>query len=558
MTGAFARRWILPLALCAALGFTLLLAGRSSAAPNADFTFVNEGEPSSLDPQQVSGVLEGRVMRFLYEGLVVRDPRTLAPLPGAARSWEIDEAGTRYTFHLREGARWSNGDELVASDFAYGFRRLLDPRTAAPYAELLDVVRGAREYRASFDPRGRASRSFESVGVRAPDPYTLAIELEHAEPAFLDLCAHSALAPLPQRHLEALRARFGERWELEWGRASNLVVDGPYRLVERRIRDRLRFEKNPHYWDAANVAFARVDCLSVEHPSTMLNLFLTGAAGWTPNFPMLLASELVERGLLAPAPQLGTAFYRFNTTRPPLDDARVRRALSLAIDRRALVERITRAGEIPQWSFVPACARDYVPAELAHESFAADCARARALLAQAGFGPGGRTLAPIEIQYNTQANNKDVAEVIADGWKRALGVDAHLASREWKIFLDAQRSLDYQVSRSSWVGDQPDALGFLEIFRAASPNNRTGWSDARFEELLERARRATTGRAALLHEAEALLVDEAPIAPLYGYTTKNLVDARLDGFFENPLDEHSPKFWRWKPRAPGESAHGAR
>lgn len=574
------RGWTLRAAVFTLLGAALALAGgvrlvRASALPPADFTFVNEGEPSSLDPQQVSGVLEGRLMRFLYEGLVARDPRTLAPVPGAAESWVESADGLTWTFQLRRDARWSNGDVLDARDFLAAYERLLDPRSAAPYAEFLGAVRGARAWSRTLDARGAPTLPFDTVGLRAPDEHTLVFELERPVPWFLDLAAHHALAPLPRAHLARLRAEHGERWELAWGRAENVVTNGPYRVTERRVRDRVRFAKNARYWDADHVAFETVDALAIEHVSTMLNVYLTGGAGWAPNFPLLLAPELLAREDFSPSPYLGTAFYRFNVTQPPLDDVRVRRALALAIDRSALVRRVTRAGETPQWSFVPPCARDYAPAELAHAAgaFERDLDTARALLAQAGYGPGGRALPPLEISFNTQANNKDVAEVIADGWRRWLGVDARLANREWKTFLDAQRSLDYDVSKSSWVGDFPDAAGFLEIFRAGSPNNRTGWSDARYDALLDAAEHARGAeRAELLRAAEARLLDAAPIAPLYGYVTKNLVNPRLGGFFENALDEHPPKSWYWKsdaelardrsstasPRARAESTSAAR
>ncbi|MBK7878094.1 MAG: peptide ABC transporter substrate-binding protein [Planctomycetes bacterium] len=536
----------LGLALAASFG---LSGSARRRAP--DFVLVNEGEPSSLDPQQGTGVVEGRVLRFLYEGLVVRDPKTLAPLPGVAERWETSADGLRWTFHLRAGAAWSDGEPLTARDVVLSWKRLLDPRTAAPYAAFLYGVRGARAFATELDSAGKPLHAFDTVGVRARDDVTLEVEFEHKVAHFLDLVAHYALAPLPEHQLAKLQREHGDRWELAWCRPENLVVNGPFVLSERRIRDRLSFTKNARYWAADEVAFRAVDVLGVEHPNTMLNLYLTGGAGWTGNFPLLLAPELFAREDFSPGPQLGTAFYRFNVTRPPLDDARVRRALALCVDRRALVERVTRAGEVAQWSFVPACALAYEPTELAHAaSFAEDAARARALLADAGYGPGLKPLPPIELAFNVQSNNQSVAEVIADGWRRELGVETHLASLEWKIFLDAQRALDYAVSKSSWVADHPDPIGMLEIFRAASPNNRTGWKDAEYDALLDQAERASgPERAELLRAAEARLLDAAPIVPLYGYVTKNLVNPRLGGFFENPLDEHAPRFWYWKSDA---------
>lgn len=530
--------------------FATLGLGGGARGPAPDFVLVNEGEPSSLDPQQGTGIVEGRVLRFLCEGLVVRDPKTLAPLPGVAERWETSADGLVWTFHLRPGARWSDGAPLTARDVVASWKRLLDPRTAAPYASFLFGVRGARAFATELGPRGASVHAFDTVGVRAVDDLTLAVELEHPVANLLDLVAHYALAPLPEHQLAKLLRVHGDRWELAWCRPENLVVNGPFVLAERRIRDRLRFVKNPSYHAADEVAFRTVDVLSVEHPNTMLNLYLTGAAGWTGNFPLLLAPDLSAREDFSPGPQLGTAFYRFNVTRRPLDDARVRRALALCIDRRALVERVTRAGEVAQWSFVPHCALGYAPPGLEHAAtFAEDVERARALLAEAGYGPA-QPLPPVEIAFNVQANNKDLAEVIADGWRKHLGVETRLASLEWKIFLDAQRSLDYSVSKSSWVADHPDPLGMLEIFRAGRPNNRTGWSSAEYDALLDRAERATGAeRAELLRSAERILLDAAPIAPLYGYVTKNLVNPRLGGFHENALDEHSPRFWYWKSDA---------
>lgn len=546
------RAWIgtgLGLSALVLAGAAVLAGGRSGPAP--DLVVVNEGEPSSLDPQQGTGVVEGRVLAFLYEGLTARDPRTGAPVPGVAERWEPSADGRAWTFHLRADARWSDGAALTTRDVLAAWERLLDPRTGAPYASFLFGVRGARAFATQPVERGALALAFDSVGARAVDATTLALELEHPVANLLDVLAHPALAPLPAHQLERLKREHGARWELAWGRPENLVVDGPFVLAERRVRDRLRFVRNENYWDARAVALRTVDVLSVEHPNTMLNLYLTGAAAWTGNFPLLLAPELRAREDFSPGPQLGTAFYRFNVTRPPLDDVRVRRALALCVDRRALVERVTRAGELAQWSFVPACAPDYAPAELAHgASFADDVAKARALLAEAGYGPNGRALPPIEIAFNVQANNQSVAEVIADGWRRELGVETRLASLEWKIFLDAQRALDYAVSKSSWIADDLDALGMLAIFRAGSPNNRTGFADAEFDALLDRAERALGAeRAELLHAAEARLLDAAPIVPLYGYVTKNLVNPRLGGFFENPLDVHPPRAWYWKSDA---------
>jgi oligopeptide transport system substrate-binding protein len=546
--------WFAPfLVLGAGLASAIAFA-RSARLPPADFTFVNDVEVTSLDPAAATGIAEGRVSRFLFEGLTVHDPKTLAVLPGTAESWNVAPDGRAYTFHIRSGARWSNGERLTARDFAWSFERLLDPRTAAEYAYQLWPVKGARRFTTEVDDAGRPTNAFETVAIRATDMDTLSIELEEPLAYFLDVLAMPALAPVNRQSIDDARARFPETWSSEWMKPEHLVTNGPYTLQLRRVNDRIRFAKNPAYWDADHVAFETVDALAVEHVGTMLNLYLTGEVGWTDNAPTSLIPRLMPREDFQPAPYLGTSFYRVNVTRPPLDDKRVRRALALAIDREAITQKITKAGEAAAWSFVPPCVRDPTGAELAHCTdratpalcFAADVAEARRLLAEAGFGPGARALPPIEIHYNTQSNNKDVAEVIADAWHKHLGVDVRFTNQEWKVYLDAQKRLDYQVSRSSWIGDHPDPIGFLEIFAGRSENNRTGWSSARYDDLLARARTARGDeRRGLLHDAEALLLDELPILPLYFFVTKNLVDPRLGGFHANALDEHFPKFWYW-------------
>jgi oligopeptide transport system substrate-binding protein len=279
-----------------------------------------------------------------------------------------------------------------------------------------------------------------------------------------------------------------------------------------------------------------------------VNLYLTGEVAWVDQQPADLASRLARREDYHSTPYLGTYFYRVDVARPPFDDRRVRRALALAIDRESIVRRVTRAGETPLYACVPPGMPGWSGAEMAHaRSFEDDVREARRLLAEAGYGEGGREFPPISIHYNTRESHRDVAEVVADSWRRNLGVRARLENQEWRVFLDTQRRIDYDVSRSSWIADTVDPFGFLEIFTTGNDNNRTGWSDPRFDERIARAAGAREPeRSRLLREAEEILLEELPILPIYVYASKNLVDPRLGGFFENALDEHSPKSWYWR------------
>jgi len=648
----------------------------------ADFTFNNGAEITTLDPAAVSGVPEGRVLRAVFEGLCVKDPRTLEPRPGAAESWELSADRKTYTFHIRRGARWTNGDPLTAHDFVFSWERFLNPMTAAEYAYQLWYVRGAREYTQLVDDRlyraswihnvwakeiapgrwrvgfcgyrlaemdpdlrpaisvavgdeleaGEAFVDFSGgsgqghfhvpldgrvtavnrdlpatagalradpyeagwmvelevspesverelaagelipgerfrsewawphkVGIRALDDHTLEVRLDAPTPYFLDLVAFYPLFPVNRRNLEQARERWPGSWRLEWMRPANIVTNGPFKLLFRRVNDRIRLVKNPDYWDADEVALETIDVLAVDHLGTSLNLYLTGAVDWIDRPITNVVPRLRLREDFDPAPYLGSYFYRVNTTRPPFDDARVRRALALSIERVTICTNVTKAGEEPAWGLCPPGMGAYVTAEMDSrarreraagsyaEGFARDVERARALLAQAGYGPGAKPLPTIEIHYNTDQTHKDIAEVIADGWKRHLGLNVKLLNQEWKVYLDAQKTLDYDVSRSAWIGDYADPNTFLDLFVTGGENNRTGWGDARYDQAIRRAAVESDPAARLRHfaAAEALLMEELPILPIYYYVTRNLVNPRLGGFHENVQDEHFPKFWYW-------------
>ncbi len=604
----------------------------------AELTFNNGAEVTTLDPATVTGVPEGRVVRALFEGLYVKHPRTLEPLPAVATGYELSEDGRTYTFHLREDARWTNGDPVTAHDFVFSWERLLNPETAAEYAYQLWYVKGAREYSGLSDDRlyapagawverlgpgrvrvgatssalvddvtrvvpGRvvsmnpsADATDESdwiaeldveresveallesgalldaatyrrdvfwpreVGIRAESARELVVELTDPTPYFLQLTSFYPLFPVNRKNLEDARARWPDSWQLEWVRPENIVTNGPFRMTERRVNDRIRLVKAGTYWDASSVALDSIDVLAVENYSTMLNMYLMGEVAWIDRISTNQVHRLIEREDFQPVPYVGTYFYRVNTTRPPFDDVRVRRALALSIDRRAICEKILKAGQEPSWSLVPPGMAGYAMNELSHApvgddlsayeaAFAKDLERAKELLAEAGFGPGGAELPTFEIHYNTAEAHRDIAEVVAAGWKKHLGLDARLLNQEWKVYLATQRTLGYEVSRSAWIGDYVDPNTFLDLFVTGGENNRTGWGNAEYDDLVRRAAAELDPalRNALLGRAEEILMGELPILPIYFYVTQSMFNPRLGGFHNNILDEHFPKFWYWR------------
>lgn len=536
-------RQLLPAALLLGIfGLALAIASGARLAP-ADFTFNNGAEPASLDPQIVSGVPEGRILRAIFEGLTVQHPETLEPLPGVAESWELSEDGRVWTFHIREGAHWSNGDEITAWDFDYSWRRCLTPKTGALYAYQLWYIEGAEAYTSEVDENGDPLSSWESVGVKVLDRHTLQVTLNEPVHYFLHLLAFYTYFPVNRRNIEEAQERWPETWPIEWLRPENIVTNGPYRIAERRINDRIRMVKSETYWDRDNVAMRTIDALAIEQLGTGLNVYLTGGHSWVDKVPTNLVPELRKREDFDPAPYFGSYYYRVNTQREPFGDVRVRRALSLTIPRRDICEKITKAGEIPAYALVPPLIEGYTNAECERE----DTHKARQLLAEAGFGPNGKPFPTFEIHYNTQEMHRDIAEVIANAWQRELGLDVKLLNQEWKVYLDTQTTIAYDVSRSAWIGDYPDPMTFLDLMLTDGENNRTGWRDPRYDELIKKAQLAVgvEDRMRYFHEAEAIMMEQVPILPIYYYVTRNIVNPRLGGFHPNFLDTHFPKFWYW-------------
>ncbi len=535
------RRVVAAALAVAVVAATLALAQRARRT-RADFVFTAGGDVKSLDPHAATGAPEGRVIRALFEGLVVRDPVTLAPAPGCAESWSISADGRTYTFTLREAARWSNGDPLRPEDFVWSWARLLAPETGADYATQLWCIEGARDY-----ARGHAGP--QTLGVRALDERTLEVRLSEPQPRFLEVLCFYAFVPLHRASYEAVQRRYPGTWATQWTRPEHLVSNGPFALRERRINERLRLERSPHYWDADGVAMRTIDMLSIESWSSALNLYLTGEVDWVDGaIPTNLVPRLLAREDFRATPYLGIYFYRINTTRPPLDDPRVRRALSRAVQRAAITAKLLKAGQVPALAFTPwGGIGAYRAPTLAQATPAGAQAEFQAAQYSTPKRPA-RDFPPIEIHFNTSETHRAIAEVIANQWKQALGVKARLRNQEWKSFLDAQSRLEYDISRSSWIADSPDPGNFLEIWTSDNPNNRTGWKNAHYDELIAQAQttREPARRWALYAQAERILLEESPCIPIYSYVSQNLVDPALGGFDDNALNEPSlaKLYWR--------------
>lgn len=526
------------------LGFWLAGSACSPHRERADLVIINGAEPESLDPHLVTGQADGRIALALFEGLTRFDPLTASPVSGLAERWDLSADGRLYTFHLRTNAAWSTGEPIAADDFVWSWRRILDPAVASEYAGVLFYLKNGEAF-----ATGRL-KDFAQVGVRALDTRTLEVELETPTAFFLDLCAFQPYAVVPRPLIE----RHGDRWL----HARPFMASGAYTLDFWRLNDRVRLRRNPAYWDAANTRSAVIDLLTCTVPTTALNLYESGAVDivWDKELvPPDLIDLLRDRPDFHTFDSLGTYFVRFNVTKPPFDDVRVRKALTQAIDKQRLVERITKGGEKVASSISPpgianGTAVYTPPAGLSH-----DPAAARRLLADAGF-PDGRGFPRFEYTFNTHESHRKIAVELREMWQRELGLTVELRQLEWKTYFRAQSMLDYDLVRSSWVGDYNDPNTFLDLFMSDNPNNRTGWRSARYDDALRGANAETdpARRFALLRAAEAILVEiDVPIAPLYFYVGMEYYDPhRITGVHPNLRAEHPLRAIAKAP-APGNS-----
>ncbi len=514
--------------LALGLATILILSGCGRREPRADVVIINGTDPESLDPAIITALEDYRIVPGLFEGLTRIDPVNAQAIPGLAERWDVDEGGRAYLFYFRPGLRWSTGDPLTAHDVVFSWLRLLDPRTAADYAAQLYCVKNGEAY--STNGITDASR----VGIRAIDDLRLRVELNHPVPYFLDLCASPTLSVVPRKTIEAL----GDQWL----QARPLPSSGSHTLEIWRLNDKIRFRKNPLYWDAANTANNTVEFLPVGSPATALNLYERGAADiiWDKDLvPAELLKDLKQRPDFHDFPYIGTYFVRFNTTRPPFHDARVRRALALAVDKRRIVERIIKGGESPAGHLVPTGVANH----LAPESLGQDEAAARRLLSDAGF-PQGEGFPVFEYLFDSAAGggskvHAKIGVELQEMWRRELGVRMELRQMEKKVYLAAQTGLDYDLPRSSWVGDYNDPNTFLDLFLSNNGNNRTGWKDERYDGLMRQANveQNPRRRSELLRQAESILVaEEAVVIPLYFYRGFQFYDAnRISGIHGNIL-----------------------
>lgn len=490
-------------------------------------------EPETLDPAASTGMIEGTVHMALFEGLVRLDANE-QPIPGIAEKWSISDDGLTYTFHLRD-AKWSNGDTVTAQDFEYAWKRLLNPEMANYYAFQLYYLVNGEEYNA-----GQANA--EDVGVKALDEKTLEVKLIAPTPYFLSLTAFSNLYPVNQKVVEANK---------DWHTGpEDYVSNGPFKLVEWEHNQKLVLVKNENYWAAEDVKLETLIMTTIESDSTQLTMFDTDQIDIGEFPPLQEMSRLLEEKTASIHPDLSVYFYSFNTDVKPLGDVRVRKALSLAINRQSLIDHVTQAFEKPAYAIVPYGVTDVNSSDFRENGgdyFQEDLEEAKKLLSEAGF-PGGKGFPTLKVLYNTSEAHQEIAEALQEMWKTNLGIKVELTNQEGGVYSNSINVGDYEIGRAGWSPDYNDAMTYLDIWvKSDLTMYYTGWSNTAYDQLIKDAKSGLdpAARSKALHDAEAILLNEMPIMPIFFYTNQNLYKPWVKGVVVPTLGSYQEFRWAY-------------
>lgn len=525
---------LLKLNLSAAALIGSLLIGASPALAEAVLHRGNAGEPQTLDQAHTSINIEAFILKDLYEGLTIYDAAAKI-VPGVAETWELSDDGTVYTFKLRADAKWSDGSPVTAEDFVFSIRRVEDPKTAAGYANILFPIKNAEKVNKGELPT-------DQLGVKAVDEKTLEITLERPTPFFLELLAHQTALPVSKASVEKNGADFVK--------PGVMVSNGAFTLAAHVPNDSLTVVKNANYWDAANVKLDKVIFYPIDDQAASVRRFEAKEMDLVYNFSADQIGRLRTSygDQVHVSPSLATYYYAFDTRQEPYSDVRVRQALSMAVDRDFLAKEIYAGSQLPAYSMVPPGIESYGEPSKAEFGTLSQLDRedkAVALMKEAGYGEGGKPL-DIELRYNTNPNHERVATAVADMWKNTFGAKVSLVNLDVSShYAYLQEGGKFNVARAGWQADYADAENFLALSVGSNKTFNYGhFENAEFDGLMKKSydEQDPAARSKLMHEAEALLMKEQPIAPLLTQADLWLVASRVKGWADNAPNEHLSKF----------------
>lgn len=490
----------------------------------------NGSEPSSLDPHKVESDVENNIISDLFEGLVSVSP-TGEIEPRLAEKWE-NKDNTVWTFHLRPGVTWYDGTAITAQDIVWSWQRLVSPLTASPYASYpgnMHIVNGAEIAQGKKAP--------ETLGVKALDDATLVVTLTQPNAAFLAMLAHPSLVPLDK----VLISRYGDKWT----KPEHMVTSGPYKLSQWVVNERIVAERNPRYWDNAHTVINKVTYLPISSETADVNRYKAGEIDIVYTVPINQFAQLKKTmgDQLDVSPQLATYYYEFNTTRPPFNDSRVRRALNMALDKDIIAEKVLGQGQRPAWLISQP---DIGGVELHNPEYAnwprdKRIAEAKKLLSEAGYNESHPLV--FNLLYNTSESHQRIAIAASSMWKKNLGVEAKLQNQEWKTMLDTMHTHNFDAVRYAWIADYDDAATFLNNFRTGDSENTSQYSNPAYDEALRNAAKAsdTMARGKFYQQAEDLLGQDVPAIPVYHYVRTHLVKPWVGGFTPDKLGYYYSK-----------------
>jgi oligopeptide transport system substrate-binding protein len=506
-----------------------------SGLENQIYHHGNGSEPQGLDPHIVTGVPEHHILISLCEGLTIPNPNPNdmnGYMAGTAESWSISDDGKEYVFNINKNAKWSNGESVTADDFVWSWKRILTASLGSQYPDMLYYLEGAYEYHNGLID------DFDQVGVKSIDKHTLQVNLKNPTPFFLGLLSHYSTWPV---HKETV-LKFGDIDDRngEWTRPGNFVCNGPFQLKTWELNNKIVVEKNPHYYDASMVQLNEIHYYPVSNVMTEDRMFRAGQLHLTSTLPSQKCPIYIEENPnLRIDPYMGTYFYRINTENEVLKDVKVRKALAYSIDRQLLVDKVTKCGQIPAYSFTPPGTNGYQPTT----EIPFDPVLAKSLLDEAGFSEEN-PFPKLEILFNTNEDHRKLALAIQQMWQINLGIEVELVNQDWKVYLNREMIGDFQISRAGWIGDYEDPNTFLDLMRPNRGNNKTGWENIEYDSLVEKANTINNQaeRYELLYKAEEILIENMPVIPLYTYVRAYQLSPDVKGFSPHILDHHHPKF----------------
>ena len=506
-----------------------------SGLENQIYHHGNGSEPQGLDPHIVTGVPEHHILISLCEGLTIPNPNPNdmnGYMAGTAESWSISDDGKEYVFNINKNAKWSNGESVTADDFVWSWKRILTASLGSQYPDMLYYLEGAYEYHNGLID------DFDQVGVKSIDEHTLQVNLKNPTPFFLGLLSHYSTWPV---HKETV-LKFGDIDDRngEWTRPGNFVCNGPFQLKTWELNNKIVVEKNPHYYDASIVQLNEIHYYPVSNVMTEDRMFRAGQLHLTSTLPSQKCPIYIEENPnLRIDPYMGTYFYRINTENEVLKDVKVRKALAYSIDRQLLVDKVTKCGQIPAYSFTPPGTNGYQPTT----EIPFDPVLAKSLLDEAGFSEEN-PFPKLEILFNTNEDHRKLALAIQQMWQINLGIEVELVNQDWKVYLNREMIGDFQISRAGWIGDYEDPNTFLDLMRPNRGNNKTGWENMEYDALVQKANTINNQaeRYELLYKAEEILIENMPVIPLYTYVRAYQLSPDVKGFNPHILDHHHPKF----------------